>query len=51
MGKVLLNRRIESYLLRDFEKLQKIGFINKDVRAFDQLVDRVVESVQSREMS
>jgi len=48
MGKVLLNRRIESYLLRDFEKLQKIGFINKDVRAFDQLVDRVVESVQSR---
>jgi formamidopyrimidine-DNA glycosylase len=48
MNKELRNKRIGSYRLRDCERLQKTGFINKDTKAFDQLVDREVESVTSR---
>jgi formamidopyrimidine-DNA glycosylase len=48
MNKELKRKRIKSYLLRDCGKLQKIGFINRDNKSFDQLVDREVESVTSR---
>jgi formamidopyrimidine-DNA glycosylase len=44
----LKGKCIKSYRLRDCEKLQKIGFINKDTKSFDQLVNRKVESVTSR---
>jgi formamidopyrimidine-DNA glycosylase len=44
----LKGKCIKSYRLRDCEKLQKIGFINKDTESFDQLVNREVESVTSR---
>jgi len=44
----LKGKCIKSYRLRDCEKLQKIGFINKDTQSFDQLVNREVESVTSR---
>jgi formamidopyrimidine-DNA glycosylase len=48
MNKELKGKRIKSYCLRDCEKLQKIGFINKDTKSFDQLVNREVKSVDSR---
>lgn len=48
MEKELRGKRIKSYCLQDYEKLQKIGFLNKDIRAFDQLVNGRVESVTSR---
>lgn len=48
MGKELLQKQIESFHLQDYQKLQRIGFVNKDVKAFDQLVNRKVESVTSR---
>jgi formamidopyrimidine-DNA glycosylase len=48
MNTELKGKRIKSYRLRDCEKLQKIGFINKEPKAFDQLVNRQVESVTSR---
>jgi formamidopyrimidine-DNA glycosylase len=48
MNKELRNKRIRSYRLRDCERLQKTEFINKDTKAFDQLVNREVESVTSR---
>jgi formamidopyrimidine-DNA glycosylase len=48
MNKELQGKRIKSYHLQDYERLQKIGFLNKDVRDFDQLVSREVESVTSR---
>jgi formamidopyrimidine-DNA glycosylase len=48
MNKALLGKRIKGYQLRDCEKLQKIGFINRDPKAFDQLVNRRVKSVASR---
>jgi len=48
MNRALKDKRIRSYHLRDCERLQKIGFINRDIKAFDQLVNRKVESVTSR---
>jgi formamidopyrimidine-DNA glycosylase len=48
MNKELRGKRVRSYHLKDCERLQKIGFINKDTEAFDQLLKREVESVTSR---
>ncbi len=48
MNKELKGKRIKGYRLRDCEKLQKIGFINRDNKSFDQIVNREVESVISR---
>lgn len=48
MNKVLKGKQITSYSLRDCEKLQKIGFMNRDSKSFDQLLNRVVEYVTSR---
>ena len=48
MGKELVGKRVKDYELRDCEKLQRIGFINKDKKDFDQLLGRKVESIVSR---
>jgi formamidopyrimidine-DNA glycosylase len=48
MKKELQGKRIETYNLRNYERLQKIGFMNKDLKSFDLLVNREVESVISR---
>ncbi len=48
MNKELHGKHIKSYQLRDVEKLQKIGFVNRDAKAFNQLIDGKVESVASR---
>lgn len=47
MDKELRGKRVKSYRLQDYEKLQKIGFLNRDIRAFDQLVNGRIESVTS----
>lgn len=48
MNKELLGKRIKTYHLKDYERLQRIGFLNKDIKSFDQLVNGEVESVISR---
>ncbi len=48
MSKELLGKRVKSTHVQHYEKLQKIGMLNKDIKAFDQLVDGVVESTTSR---
>lgn len=48
MNRELLSKRIRSYQLKDHERLQRIGFMNKDVKAFDQLLNAKIESVVSR---
>jgi formamidopyrimidine-DNA glycosylase len=48
MNRELHGKLIKNYCLKDYERLQKIGFINKDVRSFDQLLNRRIESVISR---
>jgi len=48
MNKELRGKCIKSYHLQDYERLQKIGMMNKDTKSFDQLVNRKIESVISR---
>jgi formamidopyrimidine-DNA glycosylase len=48
MSKQLLGKQIKSFHLQDYQRLQRIGFVNKDIKAFDQLVNRKIESVTSR---
>jgi formamidopyrimidine-DNA glycosylase len=48
MNKELRGKRIKSYHLQDYERLQRIGMMNKDIGAFDQLVNGKIESVISR---
>ena len=48
MKKELQGKRIKAYHLKDYDRLQKIGFMNKDIKSFDQLVNGEVESVISR---
>jgi formamidopyrimidine-DNA glycosylase len=48
MDRELRKKRIRSYHLQEHERLQRIGFLNRDLKAFDQLVDGEVESVTSR---
>jgi len=48
MNKELKGKQVKSYHLQDYERLQKIGMMNRDIRAFDQLVNGKIESVISR---
>ncbi|MCJ7610023.1 hypothetical protein MUP00_10225 [Candidatus Bathyarchaeota archaeon] len=48
MNSELISKRIRAYRLKDHERLQRIGFMNKDVKAFDQLLNARIVSVTSR---
>jgi hypothetical protein len=42
MNKKLPGKCIRSYHLKDYERLQRIGFLNKDIKSFDMLVNREI---------
>ena len=48
MNRELRGREIANYSLQNHEKLQRLGFINKDSPAFERLVGGRIESVVSR---
>lgn len=48
MGKELLRKQVKAFYLKDYQKLQRIGFINKDIGAFELLIKRRIESITSR---
>jgi len=48
MNKELLGKRIKSCHLQDYERLQRIGMLDKDTKSFNQLVNGKIESVISR---
>jgi len=48
MSKELRGKRIKSCHLQDYERLQRIGMLDKDTKSFDQLVNGRIESVISR---
>jgi formamidopyrimidine-DNA glycosylase len=48
MNKELRGKAIKSSNLQDYERLQRIGMLNKNLKDFDQLVHGKVESVVSR---
>jgi len=48
MNKELRGKHVKQCQLRDYQRLQKIGFVNKDTTAFEQLSNGKIESVMSR---
>jgi len=48
MNRELRGKKIRSFQLQDYQKLQRVGFVNKDIKAFDRLVNRKIESIMSR---
>jgi len=44
----LLEKKIKSIDIKDSEKLQKIGFMNKKLKEYDRLVDCKVKSIETR---
>ena len=48
MNKKLGGKQIRSFQLQNYQKLQRLGFVNKDIKAFDQLTNRKIESIASR---
>jgi formamidopyrimidine-DNA glycosylase len=48
MNEELRGKQIQTNQLQNYEKLQRIGFINRDISAFNQLNDGKIESVLSR---
>jgi formamidopyrimidine-DNA glycosylase len=48
MNQELRGKRVKSFLVRDCERLQRIGMMDKDLTSFNQLVDGKIESVASR---
>jgi len=48
MNQELRGKHVKSYLLKDYERLQRIGMMDKDLTSFNQLVDGKIESVISR---
>ncbi|MHA2298330.1 MAG: DNA-formamidopyrimidine glycosylase family protein [Candidatus Hodarchaeales archaeon] len=48
MNTELVGKQVSSFQLQDYERLQKIGFLNKNISEFDQLINREITSVISR---
>ena len=48
MNQELEGKRVKSYLLKDCERLQRIGMMDKDLTVFNQLVNGKIEKVTSR---
>jgi formamidopyrimidine-DNA glycosylase len=48
MSKEIIGKQIESYILQNYERLQKIGFLNKNINEFDLLIDCKIISIISR---
>lgn len=48
MKEVLPGKQLESYHLQNYERMQKIGFLNKNIKDFDQLLNGKITSVVAR---
>ena len=48
MSDAILEKKIKSYDIKDSQKLQKIGFMNKDLKDYERLIGCKVKSIVSR---
>jgi formamidopyrimidine-DNA glycosylase len=48
MNRELVGKQVKSILLKDCERLQRVGMIDKDISLLNLLVDRKIETVTSR---
>ena len=48
MNQNLKCKQVKSYLLKDYERLQQIGMMDKDLSSFEHLVGAIIEEITSR---
>lgn len=48
MKECLIGKQIESFHLQNYERMQKIGFLNRDVNAFNHLLEGKIITVYAR---
>lgn len=48
MTAVLIGKKIDSYHLKEYERLQKVSFLNKNISEFDKLIQNKILSIISR---
>jgi formamidopyrimidine-DNA glycosylase len=48
MNQELKGKRVKIFLLKDYERLQRIGMMDKDLTSFNQLINGKIETVASR---
>lgn len=48
MQKTIIGKEIQNIVFQDCDKLQQIGFINKDLKDFDNLIRKTVQQIQTR---
>jgi formamidopyrimidine-DNA glycosylase len=48
MHEKLIGKKIESYHLQNFERMQKVGFLNKNIVDFDRLLNGSIMDVRAR---
>jgi formamidopyrimidine-DNA glycosylase len=48
MSHQLIGKQVKSFLVKDCERLQRIGMMDKDLKSFNQLVNAKIETVASR---
>jgi formamidopyrimidine-DNA glycosylase len=48
MSQQLIGKQVKSFLVKDCERLQRIGMMDKDLKSFNQLVNAKIETVSSR---
>jgi formamidopyrimidine-DNA glycosylase len=48
MNQNLKGKQVKSYMLKDYERLQRIGMMDKDLGTFEQLVGAKIEEITSR---
>ncbi|MFX1284837.1 MAG: DNA-formamidopyrimidine glycosylase family protein [Promethearchaeota archaeon] len=48
MKELLIGKQIESYHLQNYERMQKVGFLNKNIKDFDQLLKGKITSIKAR---
>jgi len=45
---VIIGKKVINYQLKDYDKMQKIGFINKNLNDFEKLIDRTISNIIAR---
>ncbi len=48
MKEVLIGKKLESYHLQNYDRMQKVGFLNKNIKDFDQLLHGKITAVIAR---
>jgi formamidopyrimidine-DNA glycosylase len=48
MNEVLIGKKVSSYDIIEYERLQRVGFINKNIKDFDRLIGQNIKNIISR---